>query len=188
MSWSTTWPGVRRARSSSSVSASRARVRSLSCSSCSLDRVMVPPYLVLCHRGVALKLLDGLAGNEVLGLETADADSEKNEAESKDRAADDQRGPIRRHSAALQGGNTGFEQHDQGRHDQDSAADDKPQAGTYLRHFLGNLGTGELALLAHQRRHLIDQIDENLWNGTGMIHGRFSFIPSRRRPRAQPSS
>jgi len=148
----------------------------------------MPVYYDEVGRGVALKLLDGLAGNEVLGLQTADADSEKNEAESKDRAADDQRGPIRRHSAALQGGNTGFEQHDQGRHDQDSAADDKPHPGTYLRHFLGNLGTGELALLAHQRRHLIDQIDENLWNGTGMIHGGFSFIPSRRRPRAQPSS
>src|SRR6266851_6703774 len=125
MSWSTTWPGVRRARSSSSVSASRARVRSLSCSSCSLDRFMAPPHLVLCHRGVALKLLDGLHGNEVLGSEPADTDGEKKEAENKDRTADHRGGPIRRDSAVLQGGDTRFEQHDESRHDQDRAADDE---------------------------------------------------------------
>src|SRR6185437_10604201 len=99
------------------------RVCSLSCSSCSLDGLMALPHLVLCHRGVALKLLDRLGWNEVLGLEAADADGKENETDHQHRAADDQGGPIGGHPAALQPGDRCFEQYDQCRHYQDRTAD-----------------------------------------------------------------
>jgi len=41
--------------------------------------------------------------------------------------------------------------------DQHRTADDEAQPGADLRDLLGGLSTRELALLAHQRRHLIDR-------------------------------
>src|SRR5262249_38662685 len=75
---STSWPGVIRPRSSSSVAAIRARVASASRSSCSLVAI-VRSHLTLRDRSIFLELIDCLLWHEILGLQAADADHHENE-------------------------------------------------------------------------------------------------------------